>query len=176
MPRWLWVAIGTASIAFCTSSGPKPFSASRSRANPATISCAQGQAVIPWAWIPKRPRPILGGDRCAEEDVDLLGPLPGCRGQHRLGISRSDGDLGAHPTLALAHSLGHVGGEDLGSEGLAQNHLVDRLAYDLLEARHVDAGLAGVEVNETLKVSVEEVLGAVGLHPNHLLDPGDPDP
>ena len=52
MPRWLWVAIGTASIAASICSASKPRSASRSRARPPTISCAQGQAVMPWAWTP----------------------------------------------------------------------------------------------------------------------------
>ena len=52
MPRWLWVATGTASIASSICSASKPCSASRSRARPATISWAQGQAVMPWAWTP----------------------------------------------------------------------------------------------------------------------------
>ena len=52
MPRWLWVAIGTASITRSTCSASKPSSASRSRASPATISCAHGQAVIPCACTP----------------------------------------------------------------------------------------------------------------------------
>ena len=56
-----------------------------------------------------------------------------------------------------------MGGEDLGAEGLAEHDLVDRLADDLLEARHVDAGLARVEVDEALELGVEEVLAAVAL-------------
>ena len=52
MPRWLWVATGTASIARSICSASKPASASRSRPSSATISCAQGQAVMPWAWTP----------------------------------------------------------------------------------------------------------------------------
>ena len=78
--------------------------------------------------------------------------------------------------LALAHPLGDVGGQHLGAEGLAEHDLVDRLADDLLEARHVDAGLLRVEVDEALELGVEEVLGAVGLDPDHLLDPGHADP
>ena len=69
-----------------------------------------------------------------------------------------------------------MGGEDLGAEGLAEHDLVDRLADDLLEAGHVDAGLARLEVDEALEVGVVEVLGAVGLDPDHLLDAGDADP
>ncbi len=52
MPRWLWVAIGTTSTTRSISSALKPSAASRSRESPATISCAQGQAVIPWASTP----------------------------------------------------------------------------------------------------------------------------
>ena len=124
----------------------------------------------------QRPRPPLRGDRGAEQRVDLLGPLPGGRGGHRLRVARRDRDLGPQPALALAHPLGDVGGEDLGAEGLAQHDLVDRLADDLLEARHVDAGLPGIEVDEALELGVVEVLGAVGLDPDHLLDPGHADP
>jgi hypothetical protein len=123
----------------------------------------------------QRPRALLGGDSGAEEDVDLLGALAALRGRHDLRIARGDRDLGPQPALALAHLLGDVGGQDLGLEGLAQHDLVDRLADDLLEAGHVDAGLLGVEVDEALELGVEEVLGAVGLDPDHLLDPGDAD-
>ncbi len=56
MPRWLWVATGTASIARSTCSGSKPAAASRSRASSATISWAHGQAVIPCACTPVRVR------------------------------------------------------------------------------------------------------------------------
>ncbi len=52
MPRWLWVAIGTAATIFSICSSSKPSAASRSRERPVTISCAHGQAVIPWAWTP----------------------------------------------------------------------------------------------------------------------------
>jgi hypothetical protein len=36
----------------------------------------------------------------------------------------------------------------------------------------VDTGLLRVEIDEALELGVEEVLGAVGLDPDHLLDPG----
>ena len=119
---------------------------------------------------------VLGGDGGAEEAVDLLGRVAGRRRLHRLRVARLDRDLGAAAALGLAHALGDVGGEDLGAEGLAEHDLVDRLADVLLEARHVDAGLARLEVDEALEVGVVEVLGAVGLDPDHLLDPGDADP
>ena len=67
-------------------------------------------------------------------------------------------------------------GEDLGAEGLAEDDLVDGLADDFLEARHVDAGLLRVEIHEALEVGVVEVLGAVRLDADHLLDAGDADP
>ena len=46
------------------------------------------------------------------------------------------------PPWLLADALGDVGGELLGAKRLAEDDLVDRLVDDLLEARHVDAGLA----------------------------------
>ena len=52
MPRWLWVATGTASKMRSISSSVKPSSRSRSRERSVTISCAHGQAVMPWAWTP----------------------------------------------------------------------------------------------------------------------------
>jgi hypothetical protein len=116
------------------------------------------------------------GDGGAVEDVDLLGALAGLRRLRRLRIAGGDRDLRPLAALALAHLLGDVGGQDLGLERLAQHHLVDRLADDLLESGHVDAGLPRVEVDEALEAGVEEVLGPVRLHPDHLLDPGDADP
>ena len=104
----------------------------------------------------------------------MLCPLSGV--VDRLRVAGGYRDLGAQAALALAHLLGDVGGEHLGFEGLAEDDLVDRLADDLLEARHVDAGLLRVEVDEALELGVEEVLGAVGLDPDHLLDPGHADP
>ena len=87
----------------------------------------------------------------------MLVPLSGV--VDRLRVARGQRDLGAQPVLALAHLLGDVGGQHLGLEGLAEDDLVDRLADDLLEARHVDAGLVRVEVDEALELGVEEVLG-----------------
>jgi len=52
---------------------------------------------------------------------------------------------------------------------------VDRLVYDLLEARHVDAGLLGREIDERLELGVVELLFAVDLDPDHLLDAGHAD-
>ena len=77
---------------------------------------------------------------------------------------------------ALAHALGDVGGELLGTKRLAEHDLVDRLVHDLLESGHVDAGLLGVEVDEALEVGVEEGLGSVGGDADLLLDAGYPNP
>jgi RNA polymerase primary sigma factor len=122
------------------------------------------------------PGPALGVDRRPEQHVDLLGLDAADRGRHRLGVAGLDRDLGAKAALTLADLLGDVGGEDLGPERLAEDHRVDRLGDDLLEAGHVDPGLLRIEIDETLEIGVEEVLGAVGGDPDHLLDTGDPDP
>ena len=90
-------------------------------------------------------------------------PLSGVGDRFR--VARGQRDLGALAVLALAHLLGDVGGEHLGLEGLAEHDLVDRLADDLLEARHVDAGLPRFEVDEALHLRVEEVLALVGRGP-----------
>ena len=77
-----------------------------------------------------------------------------------LGVAGGDRDLGAQAALALAHLLGDVGGELLGAQGLAEDDGVDRLVDDLLEARHVDAGLARVEVDEALELGEVEARSA----------------
>ena len=159
MPRWLWVAIGTTSTIALDLLGPEallgePFAGEpgdhllRAGAGGHALGLDPGQGA----------RAALGVDRGAEEDVDLLGALAALRRLRRLRVAGGDRDLGAQPALALAHLLGDVGGQHLGLEGLAEHDLVDRLADDLLEARHVDAGLLGVEVDEALELGVEEVL------------------
>ena len=52
MPRWLCVATGTASNTRAISSSVKPSSRRRSCERSITISCAHGQAVMPWASTP----------------------------------------------------------------------------------------------------------------------------
>ena len=56
MPRWLWVATGTSLEDLVDLGGVVAAAARRSRAPEATSSCAQGQAVMPWAWTPVRVR------------------------------------------------------------------------------------------------------------------------
>ena len=68
MPRWLCVATGTASKMRSISSSVKPSSRSRSRARSVTISCAHGQAVMPWAWTPTSRRVPLA-DATAEPNI-----------------------------------------------------------------------------------------------------------
>ena len=74
-------------------------------------------------------------------------------------------------------------GELLGAQGLIEDDPVDRLVDDLLEARHVDAGLLRVEVDEALELG--EVEAAVARRPvaagsggdvDHLLDARGPRP
>ena len=65
----------------------------------------------------------LGGDRGAEQRVDLLGGDAGDGGGDGLGIAGGDPDLGAQPALALADPLGDVGGELLGAQRLAEDDL-----------------------------------------------------
>ena len=108
--------------------------------------------------------PALRGDGGAEQRVELLRGGAGGGGGDRLGIAGGDRHLGAHPVLALAHAAGDVGREHLRLEGLAEHDLVDRLVEDLLEARHVDAGLLRVEVDEALELGVVELL--VGVAPS----------
>ena len=51
-PRWLWVAIGTASTIRSISSTEKPSASSRTRERASIACCAHGHAVIPWADTP----------------------------------------------------------------------------------------------------------------------------
>ena len=65
MPRWLWVATGTASKTRSISSSVKPSARSRSRERSVTISCAHGQAVMPCASTPTSRR-VPRADATAE--------------------------------------------------------------------------------------------------------------
>ena len=84
--------------------------------------------------------------------------------------------------LALAHLLGDLAGELLGAQRLAEDDVVDRLVDDLLEARHVDARLLRVEVDEALELGEVEAAAALvavaaggGGDVDHLLDPAHAD-
>ena len=120
-------------------------------------------------------RPSLGRDRRPEQRVDLLRRRFGDGGRLVLGVARRDPHLGAASLLAVAHALGDMRGQRLGLEGLAQDHLVDRLVDDLLEARHVRALLIRVEIDEAFELRVEELLAPVRPDADDLLDAGDAD-
>ena len=185
MPRWLWVATGTAAKTRSISSSVKPSAASARGSAPATSSWAQGQAVIPCASTPVSVRvPRSDDDRGAEQRVDLLrGQRRGGR-RHRFRVAGRDRHLGAQAVLLLADCVGDLRGEVLGAQRLAEDDLVDRLVDDLLEARHVDSRLARVEVDEAFELG-EEVVGpgrravaggsAMPADSDHLLDSADAD-
>ncbi len=157
MPRWLWVAMGTASTMRSMSVGVEALLGETGAGavldqalGAGTGGHSLGLDAGEGAGAP------LGGDRGAEEGVELLGGEAGDGGGDGLGIAGRDADLGAAAALALADALGDVRGEALGAEGFAEDDRVDRLVDDLLEAGHVDAGLLGVEVDEALEVRVVE--------------------
>jgi len=86
-------------------------------------------------------------------------------------------DLGAQAVLALADEPRDVRGQRLGLEGLVEHHVLDRLVDRFLEARHVRALLARVQVDEAFDLRVEELrLLSVGPNPDHLLDAGHAHP
>ena len=65
-------------------------------------------------------------------------------------------------------------GERLDEERLADHDLVDRLAEDLGEARHVHALLGRVEVDRAGDLGGEGLLAPFVADPDRLLDAGDP--
>jgi len=72
-------------------------------------------------------------------------------------------------------------GECLDEEGLTDHDLVDRLAEDFREARHVDTLLAGIEVDRAGDLGGKSLLVPVMPDADRLLDTGDagaaqPDP
>jgi hypothetical protein len=86
-----------------------------------------------------------------------------------LRVTRCNGDLRAAP-------LGDVRGKRLRLEcSLAEDHLVDRLVDDLLEARHVRALLLRPQIDEALDFCVEQLLGPVRADADHFVDSGYPD-
>jgi RNA polymerase primary sigma factor len=68
-----------------------------------------------------------------------------------------------------------VRGERLRLERLAHHDLVDRLVHDFLEARHVHAGLPGIQVDEAFELCVVELLVAADRDAHDLLQSGDAD-
>ena len=132
---------------------------------------------MPWAVTPiSRRVPSSVHDRRAVQRVQLLGLDAGHGGGLVLGEAGLDRDLGAARALALAHQLRDVLGQRLGLERrLAQHDLADRLVDHLLEARHVRALLVRAEIDDALEPRREQLLGAVLVEADHLLDAGHAD-
>ena len=103
-------------------------------------------------------RAARGGDRRADQRVDLLGGDPGHRRRLVLRIAGGDRHLRAQRALALAHLDGDALGELLGLEAaLAEHHLADDVVDDRLEARHVRALPLWSEVDEAVELGVVEL-------------------
>ena len=182
MPRWLWVAIGTASTIRSMSFGVEALvgeAGAGAVLDQALGAGAGGHALGLDAG--EGAGAALGRDGGAEEGVELLGGQARDGGRDGLGVAGRDPHLGAEAALALADALGDVGGQTLGAERLAEDDRVDGLVDDLLEAGHVDAGLLGIEIHEALEIRVVErlvprcaaVLGSAD--PDDLLDADDAD-
>ena len=92
-----------------------------------------------------------------------------------LGIAGADRDLGAQAALALAHPLGDVRRERLRHERLA-DHDVSIASFTISSKRDMwTPACCGIQVHVALERGVVELLVAVGLDPQDLLDAGDSD-
>ena len=162
MPRWLWVATGTSSRISSICSGVVAVlgeALAGAGGDQLLRAGAGGHALGLDAG--ERAGAVGGGDRGPEEGVDLLGGLAADRRGDGLRVAGGEGDLGAEAGLAVAHALGDLGGEVLGLERVVEDGVVDRLVDDLLEAGHVDARLARLEVDEALELGEVEAGGGV---------------
>ena len=123
------------------------------------------------------PRAGLGGDRGAEQRVDLLGLDAGHRRRLVLRIAGLDVDLGAARVLAVADLLGDVLRKCFRAEGaLAEHDLADRVVDNLLEPAHVGALLVRAEVDEAVEPGRKELFRAVVAEPDDLFDVRHTDP
>ena len=118
-----------------------------------------------------RCRPRGGGD--PEQGDQLLRSQPRDRRRALDGVPRSDPHLGAQRVLALDDVARDVLGKTFDEQHLADHELVDRLLEELREARHVDALLRGVEVDEAVDLGRDERVSATVLHAHGLLNSGD---
>ena len=143
----------------------------RARLHEGLRARARGHALGADADQPARAR--FGGDRGAEQRVDLL-RLDAADGRRLvLRVAGLDVHLGAARALAVAHLLGDVLRQCFRAErALAEHDLADRLVDDLLEAAHVRALLVRAEVDEAVQAGGEQLLGPVRADPDDLLDVG----
>ena len=144
MPRWLCVASGTSSRIRSTSPSAKPGleqALGRSVADEALRARAGVDA--PRLDADDAPHALGRGGGDADQRRDLLRRQAGDRRLPLERVLRLDPHLGAQRVLPLDDVARDVLGERLDEERLADHDLVDRLAEQLREARHVDALLAG---------------------------------
>jgi hypothetical protein len=111
--------------------------------------------------------------RNPDQRHELLGAERRDRRQPLDWIPGRDLDLGAKRLLALDDMPGDVLGEVLDEELSVDHHIVDRLLEELWEARHMDALLGGVEVDEAVDLRGHESIAVAVLHPDRFLDSGD---
>ena len=112
----------------------------------------------------------------ADEGRDLLRREPGDGCAARERVLRLDPNLGAQRVLTVDDVPGDVLGEGLHEERLADHDLVDRLAEQLGEPRHMDAFLRGVEVDGAGDFGGERLLVPLMANPDRFLDAGHPGP
>ena len=160
MPRWLWVATGTAfKHALDLVVGESLGGESLPRAPADQLLGAGAGRHALGLDAGQGAGAALRDDRGAAQGVDLLSGQARGRGRDRLRIASGDRHLGAQALLLFANPSGDVSGELLGAQPLAEHHGVDGRVDDLLEARHVDARLARVEVDEALQLGEEVIAG-----------------
>ena len=177
LPRWLCVASGTSSRMRSTSPSAKPASSSRS-ARRAAHEPLRARAGVDAPRLDADDAPDAlrrrGGD--PDQRRDLLRRQPGHRRPALERVLRLDAHLGAQRVLTLDDVRRDVLGERLDEERLADHDLVDRLAEDLGEARHVDALLGRIEVDGARDLGGERLLVALVPDADRLLDAGHPGP
>ncbi len=120
--------------------------------------------------------PVLRCVRDADQHRDLLRREARHRCSARERVLRFDPDLGTQRRLPVDDVPRDVLRERLDEEGLADHDLVDRLAEDLGEARHMNALLGRVQVDRARDLGGEGLLVAFVPDADRLLDAGDPGP
>src|SRR3954451_570427 len=108
-----------------------------------------------------------GGD--PHESDELLRAESSYRSQPLDRVARGDLHLGAEGMLSLDDVARDALREVLDEQLLVDHDLVDGLLEDLGEARHVDAFLGWIEIDEALDVGRDERVPPPMLHPDGLL-------